>query len=130
MVRLCSVDLGRMRRIVILCAAALAAPVDSRAQQPQGGGAEASVPRVRAEDGTPRGNEPVDWRTIRPLPAVRVVPPPRELAGENGIPTVPLNDEAIDIGQVAPLTYHALGVRLPDGRRPRIDGRMTDEVWQ
>lgn len=64
------------------------------------------------------------------MPAVRVVSAPSELAGANGSPTVPINAEKIDINDVNPLSYHAVGARLPDGRRPAIDGRMSDEVWQ
>ena len=67
--------------------------------------------------------------SARCLPSHVVAPPP-ELAGENGSPTVPINAEKIDVGDVDPLSYHALGARLPEGRRPQIDGRMSDEVWQ
>jgi hypothetical protein len=124
-------DQGPVVRSAFLCAAVLLVTLDSRAQQPQSGAAaEARVAGIRAEDGTARLADTVDWRTVRPVPAVRVVPPSRELTGENGAPTVPINAETIDVSQVDPLTYHALGAKLPEGRRPRIDGRMNDDVWQ
>jgi hypothetical protein len=90
-------------------------PAEPGGQQPSG------VAETAAE---------VDWRTIRPVPSVRTAPPAATFAGENGRPTVAINAEAIDISQVLPLTYHAVAVRLADGQRPRIDGRMNDEVWQ
>ncbi len=35
-----------------------------------------------------------------------------------------------DIQQIDPETFHAIAVRLPEGRAPKIDGRLDDDVWQ
>lgn len=117
--------------LLVVCARG-AAP----AAQVQGAAAPASEPRAQqaSGDSPAAGSLPasadVDWQTIRPVPSVRTAPPPAVFAGDNGRPTVPINAEAIDVSKVQPLTYHAVAVRLADGRRPRIDGRMNDEVWQ
>lgn len=38
-------------------------------------------------------------------------------------------DAAFDIRLINPETFQALAVRVPDGLRPSIDGRLDDEVW-
>ena len=109
--------------------ASMTIPAGARGQGLIGGANDVAIPAQGiAVAAPPDGSS--DWQSIRPLPLAQVVPPPPELAGENGSPTVPINAEKIDIGDVDPLSYHARGARLPEGRRPQIDGRMSDEVWQ
>lgn len=37
---------------------------------------------------------------------------------------------AFDINAVDPDTFRVIAVRLPEGRAPRIDGKLGDEAWQ
>jgi len=36
----------------------------------------------------------------------------------------------LDLAKIDPQTFHAMAVRLPKGRAPKIDGRLDDAVWE
>ncbi len=36
----------------------------------------------------------------------------------------------MDVNRIDPETFHAIAYRLGDGEAPRIDGHLTEEVWQ
>ena len=36
---------------------------------------------------------------------------------------------SFDIKTIDPETFQAIAMRVPDGRAPKIDGRLTEEIW-
>ena len=44
-------------------------------------------------------------------------------------PTAEAGPIVTDIQTIDPETFHAIAVRLPEGRAPKIDGRLDDDVW-
>lgn len=36
----------------------------------------------------------------------------------------------VDVAKIDPEAYQAIAIRLPDGERPKIDGKLDDEVWR
>ncbi len=54
---------------------------------------------------------------------------PRSANAPPGAAAAPEGPVITDIRTIDPETFHAIAARLPEGRSPKIDGRLDDEVW-
>ena len=51
-------------------------------------------------------------------------------AAEPGQPADQTGPVVTDIQRIDPETFHAIAFRLPEGRAPKIDGRLDEDLWQ